>query len=112
GRLSVLSVAQGISARRIAERNARCRVHNSHTDGRRTICYEAEHCHLKRSRTSRTSTGVVSGESVTAPNRTLGSPSTRRRRAEQSEAFAWLPSRLDARCPRAAWASSARASDR
>jgi len=42
-----------------AERYARYRFHKSHANGRRALRYDAQHCHIKRSRTARAATGIV-----------------------------------------------------
>ena len=59
GWLPVLPATKRFSARRIAERNARCRFHQSHADGRRPLRHNSEHCDLKRPRTARTPAGIV-----------------------------------------------------
>ena len=62
GRLSLLSASERLSPRGIAERNARCRFHESHVNGRWTVRYKAEHSHGKRSRAARASAAIVNRE--------------------------------------------------
>ncbi len=70
GWLSVLPTAKRFSARRIAQRDARCRFHQSHTSGRRPVRYCAEHRDFKRPRTTRTTARIVSSM-LRARRRTL-----------------------------------------
>src|SRR5262249_33223889 len=59
GGLPVFSAAKRFPSRRIAERNARHRFHESHSDGRRPVCYGSEHRWLQGPRATRPFARIV-----------------------------------------------------